>query len=690
MTGPVHLLANVRTIEASNLTFFSDEFESSSFAHYWTRPSWIPHTPLSGGQGGVAYASDNNTQTQYPYDAGLVLNDLGVDTSATYTATLRVLANVNQDNGVNIGVINGTFSLFARMNNTLPNVFSGGVEVRAVFDSRTVVSIAVYNDGSNIYSNPSFPFSQIPFDLSLEVTAANNARVLVNGTVVMPSTAVGTPAGQRFGFHINGTTFGSTATLFTFRRVDSFRVDYTGSPPAPNRNIVVALGGTNASTTFAGEVDLRFEDTPGSLVAVGTSGSTSDTVLTNDKARHLQAAELLGKLYIVGEDAQTTGGGGNAPIWVFNGSGSGSLGVLADESGFVTGKPAPTNCIAIAAWRNRLCAVSRDDQQNLSLARTGAPADWNYASLPVGSAVQLNTTGIDAGKLGEPINAIIPHSDDYLLLGCLNSMFVLRGDPTLGGQVDRLSSSIGIVAPQAWARGPDGETVVLSSDGLYALPPGVLAYPASVSREKLPNELRDIDTHNYRILMAYDVRNRGVFIGLTPTLAGGGTYFWLDWETRGFWPMAFDPSYEPTALVYRNADAPSDQRLLFGCRDGHIRALDDRAFTDDGLNFRSNLLIGPIALSGDGYHDGMIVETVGQTGLGSGDVTEEIQIGNSIEAAFNASPRSSRTLRAGRNLTHRPRLRGSACFIRLSSSGGSAWAYENMTIVRERLGKQRL
>jgi hypothetical protein len=682
VSAPCHLLSNVRLVEDTGLTFIDDFFlprTSGPFeplGDHWSQASWRPGAPEVITRTNQAFAYTLSQRPRELTNRGAVYDDVGIDTTEEYTITLRVGENRLFSNTNVRSPIFGEYSVFVRMDDANPNVLVSGVEVRffaALGDGR--VSIA--SNGTTTTTSALFDVGDFA-RMDVVVGTLDTVTVRVDGVEVLSSISVDSHAGSRFGFGIAG-TLSSDIPNETLRVVESISARFVGDigPAAPNRNVVVAAGGTNAASS---ELDIKYEDIPGTLVAVGTVG-VGGADITNANARQLQAAELLGKMYIVGED-------GNTEVWRFDPTGSGTIIDLTTAT--TSTEQPPNDCLAVAAWRNRICVVSRDDQQNVYMSRVSDPADWDRAALPVGSGVALNTTGVDSGKLGEPVNAMIPHSDDYMLIGCLNSLWVLRGDPTLGGQLDRLSSSIGIAAPQAWARGPNGETIFLSNDGIYSIPAGVLAYPESVSREKLPEELRDVDVNNNRILMAYDVRNRGVFIGITPMLAGGGTYFWFDWEFKGFWPMRFNKSHEPTALAFRTADSPFDQHLMFGCRDGEIRVFDNNAHDDDGTDFASELLIGPIALGGGGYFDGMLLEIVGQTGVGSGDVTCEVKVGNSVESAFNATPRSAFTFRAGKNLTHRPRLRGNACFLRLSSSGGSAWAMENLTVVRERLGKQRL
>jgi hypothetical protein len=691
---PVHLLANVRVIEATGITGFEDQFKRDPIADWWQKPTWIPHEPLVDAVGlGYAFAWNTQDITPIAYAAGKILRALSLDTDESYTVQMGVLNNMQGALGdlTDTGLPDGVFRLYLRLVDGNTDVSTAGIAITLNVDkpeddihlrvSENGVELARATDLSGFRRQPGNLFT-----VKATVNSDDTMEVSLNDDILFASVSLSSPQGERIGFRIGGSIGPITSSRpIERRRIDFIKVTYTtaDSPFQLDRNIIVAVGGKNASATHSGEVDLRYEDTPGVLVAPTTQGTTAgaDDAVNNPVGRHLIGAELLGNLYIVGEDAEE--------IWQLNPSGTGALYSLTTSPGGSVSGTVPTNCSTIAVWRNRLCVVPRGDPQNCLMCRVGDPYNWVYASLPAGtSAVKLNTTGIDSGKLGEPINALVPHSDDYLILGCLNSLFVQRGDPTAGGKIDRLSSEIGIVSAQAFARGPDGETVWLSHDGLFGLPPGVLAYPQSISRERLPDELRDIDVANFRVLMAYDRRNRGFFIGLTPLISGGGTYYWFDWETRAFQRMNFDSSHEPTALAYRNADLPSDQRLLLGCRDGYIRTLERSAPDDDGVELASEALIGPIALGGGGYFDGMLLEIVGQTGRGSADVICEVKTGRSVEDAFHATPIQAGTLLAGKNRTFRPRIRGNACFIRLTSSG--PWSYEMLSMTRQRLGKQRL
>lgn len=692
VTGPVHLLANLRTIEgtaAESDVTYEDSFYPTVLGPQWSRASWKSRavsvgTGVGGVERGFAYV-EHVSDSQVT--AGVVLEPLSQAAAKQYDISISILNDWVFDTDPPMALPPlGKFSIFLEMKSSNPNVMQDGVLVEADFADSNAPTLRMkkYVNGALTDTSPAYsePRGTPPYILKVTRFVAANVTATLEGGGVTDTNhaqmAWAITSDLIMGFGID--TQDSSAGGHRLHRVDSFKVNYRGVVSSPNRNMIVVAGGANAGRNKADNadaIDIKFEDTPSIL-----STPTDELDPGNPSGKQLVAGQFLGKLYIVGEDVSSND---NNKLWEFDGASDGSL-IAQVKSGSVDNPP--VNGFTMCVWRNRVCVVTRDDQQNVYMAKVGVPADWDELNLPVGSAVKLNTTGIDAGRLGEPITCLHPHSDDYLFFGCLNSLWVLRGDLTLGGQIDRVSSTIGIVAPQATARLPDGSTMVLSQDGLYGIDRGGVFDPQSISRERLPNELRDINVNTHRVLMAYDVRNRGVFIGITPMVGSGGSYFWFDWELKGFWPMSFNASHEPTALVFRQGDSPLDQRLVLGCRDGYLRHFNEHAATDDGVSFESHVLIGPIMLGGGGYYDGMIREVIGQTALGSADVTCEVQIGKSIEAAFNATPRAPFTLRAGKNLTQRPCLRGNAMFIKLS--GNEPWAFENLTIMRERLGKQIL
>jgi len=83
-------------------------------------------------------------------------------------------------------------------------------------------------------------------------------------------------------------------------------------------------------------------------------------------------------------------------------------------------------------------------------SRQTDPTDWNYGADmgDVGRAVagQLSI----AGMHGNTPKAIIPVDNRFLVFACLNSMWVLHGDPATG-RLQNVTQNVGVIAPEAWA-----------------------------------------------------------------------------------------------------------------------------------------------------------------------------------------------------------------------------------------------
>ena len=63
-----------------------------------------------------------------------------------------------------------------------------------------------------------------------------------------------------------------------------------------------------------------------------------------------------------------------------------------------------------------------------------------------------------------------------------------------------------------------------------------------------------LDTANFTVSLEYDLRNRGIIIGLTPNTAGSASavHWWFDLETQSFWKMKFGSyNQEPFCLHAR-------------------------------------------------------------------------------------------------------------------------------------------
>lgn len=151
----------------------------------------------------------------------------------------------------------------------------------------------------------------------------------------------------------------------------------------------------------------------------------------------------------------------------------------------------PYGSIPLVNWRDRaVFAGGTTSPFGVFASRQGDFEDWDYSETDVGAAWALNLA--DAGQMGDSVMALVPHSDDCLVIFCSTSTWVMRGDPGFGGTVDNVSRHVGSLGPTAWCITPEGMIVWMSADGLYQMPGGCAATTdgiKSLSREKMPEEL---------------------------------------------------------------------------------------------------------------------------------------------------------------------------------------------------------
>ena len=350
--------------------------------------------------------------------------------------------------------------------------------------------------------------------------------------------------------------------------------------------------------------------------------------------------------------------------------------------------PVPVGCTIAVIWNDRLC-LSGDPKNpgDTFMSEQGDPTIWAENADSSRSAVfgefDLNT------RIDEPVTALIPFNHDYLILGGVSTINVLRGNPTGGGYVTTVSRTVGILSQFAWCITPEGMALVMTGDGLYVID-NKAESAEPISRNRLPQEFLGFDTVNNDVQMEFDVQRNGVLIAVTPKVAGAGTFYWFDWSTKSFWPDSYQTAHHATAMTVYTRSGESTPTLILGCRDGYLREHLESATTDDGFQMDSEIDLGVFALGGGGYWDGMIRECIPQFSAQSEPVLVSVKIGRSIEDAYNATARPIGTAQPGKNFTMRPNLRGNCCFVRLSSIDGGRWAFEQATLTRERLGKQRL
>lgn len=350
----------------------------------------------------------------------------------------------------------------------------------------------------------------------------------------------------------------------------------------------------------------------------------------------------------------------------------------------------------ICLWRDRTVIAGDPLAPHLFYcAKAGDPLVWDYSETDPGAA--YTSQGTLAGGIGDTITALIPHGDECMLVGCKKELWVAEGDATYGGGQKRISSAIGVLDKNAYCYTPSGWLFFMSPDGLYAMQPGCGNTPIPVSRNKIPEGLIGIDTSTFSVQMAYDLRDQGMHLFVTPTTgsdAGTQHYFvTTDTEESGgpqakFFPQSYPFTMEPTAIHVRRDATGANSTVILGCRDGYTRNHVDSQTTDDGTTITSTVMIGPMGfgLSLEGAVE-MLEATLA---TGSGSVTWSLHMGATPEAAVAASAFYSGggTWAAGKNYKCRTNARGAAFVLKITAT--TRWALEQIVAQLGAAGEQLL
>ncbi len=353
-----------------------------------------------------------------------------------------------------------------------------------------------------------------------------------------------------------------------------------------------------------------------------------------------------------------------------------------------------------ATWHGRIVfANSLQFPQNFVMSRVGTPTDFDYADTDAGAAFAGNLS--TAGRIGEPIIALLPLSDDVIAFGGDHTMWAMRGDPAVGGSIDMVSEAIGVVGPNAWTKAPDG-TVYFVGPGAFFRMPGNAGPPVDISSIKYPQFFAELNRATNYISCAWDRDKHGCYIFVNPVTGALGTSLWYDARTEGFFPLEYPTSHGPiTALVY-DGDGADDRVVILGGTDGYLRLTDDTALTDDGTAISSFVFIGPFqvgkGLMTDGIINGLDL-TLGepQEGIATSFMNVDVAVYVARDAynVTQGTPRNvfSRTYTGlpGRVTSLRPRLRGAWGMIKLSNTIiSTTWSFETITYTADVLtGKTR-
>lgn len=324
------------------------------------------------------------------------------------------------------------------------------------------------------------------------------------------------------------------------------------------------------------------------------------------------------------------------------------------------------------------------DPQMWFMSAVGDPTDYNYGAVAQGTEAVAGTNA-PQGASGDAITSLIPYSDDVLIFGGDSSIYLMRGDPAAGGNIDLVTSSIGMAWGQAWCMDPFGTIYFLSNKtGIFTLVPAPGQKPVRISGP-IDRLIKEINTGTHGVRMFWDDNQQGVHVFVTPLAEPGLSEHYFYERTAGaWWVDSFgDPNLDPLCGCVLDGNLPRDRVLLLGSWDGYVRAVDQDSGTDDGTAIASEVWIGPLLTK---YLDAVtLTELQAVLATDSGVVTWSIHAGRTAEAASESSAVRTGTFTGG-GRTNNQRINRTAHAIYIKLTATTPWALETIRVQLETRG----
>lgn len=357
----------------------------------------------------------------------------------------------------------------------------------------------------------------------------------------------------------------------------------------------------------------------------------------------------------------------------------GSVGNGSYTSGGTCTRLSGSRCALICVWGGRIVMSGLEtDPNNIFMSAVGDAFDWDYS--PDVQTVQQAVAGAITsgyGKNADIVTALIPHTEDTLLIGGSRSIRKLLGNPAEGGLNVNVTDVTGIAYGKAWCQSPEGIIYFFGSrGGVYKLEPDS-GIPSRLTAMTIDERLADLNLDENIVTLLWDDRAMAVRVYITPTDGSETTHYVWDVRNEAWWPFAYSNNdHNPMAVHLMSGDAAAERSLLEYGQDGYIRMVDVDATSDDGSPIDSFVYLGP-------FQDTMLVELAATLTEGSTELKWGVCTSSSEQKALDAPPRAVGKFKRGRNAPQWPRVFIERGYLRLSALG--PWALETLMAGMESL-----
>ncbi len=430
----------------------------------------------------------------------------------------------------------------------------------------------------------------------------------------------------------------------------------------------------------AGDLPFGSTQTAADITAVNTGASTFTTA---SDFSGLVAGDIVTVAGSTGNDRNynvvSASGGGPTTITVTE--------TIADATADGTIQAQDEGALIIATYRGRVVLSGlRAQPQNWFMSAAGDPFDFDFFPTTTSATQAIAGNNSNAGQLGDIVTALAPYLDDLMIMGGANTLWVMRGDPAAGGEIDNVSREIGIVGPEAWTFDTGQRFYFFGRNGLYRMDLNSFQ-PQLISQNKLDNVFAAVDISTKIIRLVYDPIWQGVHIFISdenePTTAS--RHFFYDERNDAFWPDEYPIAVGPSAVTVFLADDPEQTAVYLGGYDGRVRQFEDSTTDDDGTPISSFIRFSPV-VKGGVWANAKINDLFFITDSDSNNVTFKMYAASTVEAAEALAdantPTYSKILLPGRNNPIRRRTAANAFIPEISQNGdgaggGARWSYED-------------
>lgn len=329
--------------------------------------------------------------------------------------------------------------------------------------------------------------------------------------------------------------------------------------------------------------------------------------------------------------------------------------------------------------------------------RVENPLDLLMSQDDLGSACSSQASR--AGVLADELIAFIPYKDNYLILGLLNQMYIMRSDPLSGIQT-QISDVTGIFSSTSWCWDDKNNLYFIGMDGIYKLSSDAIISgqpPENITKVHLPKLFTSLGLNRRtdRVTMGYDKKRYGITISCVQMDRQWHANYWLDLRTRGLFPEVYQDDHVAHSQVYFDSRRADRRDLLWGRGDGYIGKFDETEKSDDGDNaIDSWVTLGPFTDTETPRARIRMSNLSIVTGLDTDYLEVSLFMAKTAEQLVKdivdeVSPRISRVFTTDKLLSSmRQRISGGAIGIKIGNSKtDKSWSIEKITADISQRGK---